>query len=61
MKRTVIAGLFSVLAGAGWAGGLSEPIVTPDVVVDATVDSAGNDNWVGVLLTFITIGLALGK
>jgi len=55
MKPILLAGTFAVCAGAAFAGGLHDPVVAPQVVHDAAVASAGSDEWVGVLLTFLTI------
>ena len=61
MKQIILAGTLGLAASASLAGGLSDPVVTPDVVIDATVESAGTDDWVIALMTFITIGWALGR
>jgi hypothetical protein len=58
MKKLLLAGSIFLMAGAAaYAGNLSDPIVTPDVVMDAAIETAGDDSWVGVLMVFLTIVL----
>ncbi len=57
MKKIFVALLFTAAAGAAVAGGYSDPIVVPDVVHADAVESAGSDDWVGVLMVFLTIVL----
>ncbi len=57
MKKIFVALLFTAAAGAAVAGGYSDPIVVPDVVQADAVESAGSDEWVGVLMVFLTIVL----
>lgn len=61
MRNLIIAGAFVLAATSVSAGGYSDPVVTPDVVMQETVKAAGDDNWVGVLMTLLTIGLAIAK
>ena len=60
MKNILFAGAFALAAFGANAGGYDDPIVTPpvvsaDVVMDDAVESAGSDEWVGVLMTFLTL------
>ena len=59
MKKLLLAGAFAFAATTATAGSLGDPVVTPTVTYDTVatdaVDSAGSDEWVGVLLTFLTI------
>jgi len=55
MKNIILAGAISMVAGAALAGGYSEPVMAPEIVIESAVESAGSDAWVGVLMTFITI------
>ena len=57
MKTVVLAAVIAITSGAALAGGLSDPVVAPEVVMQDTVQSAGNDDWAGVLVTFLTIVL----
>ncbi|KMW59716.1 hypothetical protein AIOL_004699 [Candidatus Rhodobacter oscarellae] len=55
MKKLILTGAFALLATSAFSGGLHDPVVAPDVVVVDAVESAGSDEWVGVLMTFLTI------
>ncbi len=60
MKNIILAGVISVMASSAFAGGYSAPtmegpVMAPEIVVESAVESSGNDEWVGVLMTFITI------
>ncbi len=57
MKKIFVALLFTAVAGAAVAGGYHDPIVVPDVVHADAVETAGSDDWVGVLMVFLTIVL----
>ncbi|MCG6904233.1 MAG: hypothetical protein LJE68_16290 [Rhodobacter sp.] len=59
MKQIVLAATFGLVASAAWAGGLSDPVVAPEVVLSQTVDSAGSDEWILALLVVLTIGLGI--
>ena len=59
MKHVLLAGALIFAAGVASAGGLGDPVVTPAVIADAAVESAGSDEWVLALLTFLTIGLGI--
>ena len=48
-------------AGAASAGGLGDPVVTPAVIADSAVESAGSDEWVLALLTVLTIGIGIAN
>ena len=61
MKQTILAGALVLTASTTLAGGLSDPVVEPEVVAEAAVATARTDDWVIALLTFITIGWALGR
>ena len=61
MKTLLLAGAFAFSTTAALAGGLHTPkgeatVVPPEIVMKDTVES-GSDEWVGVLLTFLTIVL----
>lgn len=55
MKNILLAGAFAITATTSWAGGVSEPIMEAEIVMEEAVASAGSDEWVGVALTFLTI------
>ena len=57
MKKIFVALLFTAVAGSALAAGYSDPIVTPHVVHVDAVETAGSDDWVGVLMVFLTIVL----
>ena len=60
MKKLVMALALVGSAVPALAGGLSEPAMDPAVVVAETA-SSGGDNWVGVLMTLLVFGAALGN
>ena len=55
MRSAILTGAFTLMAAAAFAGSPEVGVVDPDVISAAALDSSANDNWVGVLLTFITI------
>ena len=60
MKSLLLAGAFALSTTAAFAGGLHAPksdpiVVPPEVVVKDTEANAGDHEWVGVLMTFLTI------
>jgi len=55
MKNILLAGAFAVAATTSWAGNVSEPIMEAEIVMEEAVAAGGSDEWVGVLLTFLTI------
>ena len=59
MKQTLLAGAVILAAGAAFAGGYSEPVVEPEVVMEDAVASAGSDEWVLAMLVILTIGLGI--
>lgn len=55
MKPLFVVGILALTTSAALAGGLHDPVVTPEVVFEAAAETAGSDEWVGVLMTFLTI------
>ncbi len=53
MNRTLIAAAFVAAASSVSAGNMSDPVVEPEVVISETVKSAGNDEWVLGMMTFV--------
>jgi len=60
MKHTLFAIALSMTATSALATGPAPTYVEPQVVMADTVANA-NDNWAGVMLTFIVFALALGS
>ena len=62
MKNLICATAISLFAGAAFAGGyegtIIEPTVTPEVVIQDTVESSGSDDWVVAAMMFLTIVVA---
>ena len=59
MKNILLAGAFAVTASTSWAGGMSAPMIEPEIVIQETVATAGSDAWVGVLMTLLTVGMGV--
>ena len=57
MKKLLFAITLTVLATNVQAGGYKEPKMEPEIVIEETAASSGSDDWVGVLMTFLTIVL----
>lgn len=55
MKRIFFGIVFSCLASAAMAGGMTEPVMEP-AVVEAETASSGGDNWVGLLMLALVVG-----
>ncbi len=60
MKKLALAFVLSAAATTAFAGGTSEPVIEPEVIVAGT-SSSGGDNWVGILMTLLTFGTALSN
>jgi len=69
MKQILLASAISIAASTAFAGGYSDPVVTPEAVITDpvvtpeavitdTVETAGSDDWVIALMTFLTIVVA---
>ena len=58
MKKIFLATAFSAVALTARADGYSEPVIVPEIVVEDTVRSGGDD-WVVIMMTLVTIGAAL--
>ncbi len=54
MRFVVLTGMIALMTSAAIAGSPETATMDPDVISVAAVES-GNDNWVGVLMTFVTI------
>ena len=59
MKNVLLAGAFALASTSAFAGGYNDPKVEPTIdyglIEDAAVESANDDQWVGVLMTFLTL------
>ncbi len=59
MKKLVIAAALVATAGAAFAGGMSEPVMEPEIVTEVVETTAGTSGGVIVpLLILALIGLA---
>jgi hypothetical protein len=60
MKHTVLAVAFaaSLAAAPALAGGYAEPVMEPAVIAEAVT---ADHTWVGVLMTLLVFGAALGS
>lgn len=54
MKPILLAAVLSVAAVPVLAGGMAEPVTEPEVIVQDT-SSSGGDNWVGILLLLAVV------
>lgn len=64
MKNTIAAILSAAslsLAAPAVAGNLSDPVVTPDVVAEDTIENASSDNIQGLLAMMTLVLIIVGK
>ncbi|MDJ0629791.1 MAG: hypothetical protein QNJ44_16145 [Rhodobacter sp.] len=57
MKKVLLAAAFSLAATGVFAGSYGEPVMEPEIIIEETVASSGSDEWVGVMMAFLTIVL----
>ncbi|MEM1429778.1 MAG: hypothetical protein AAGG09_09995 [Pseudomonadota bacterium] len=56
MKKVALAVALSAAASTGFAGGLAEPVVEPEIIVEDTGTAGG---WVVPLLLLVLVGAAV--
>jgi len=56
MKKVALAAAFSLAASTGFAGGLDEPVVEPEIIVEDTGTAGG---WLVPVLLLVLIGAAV--
>jgi len=57
MKKVALAAALSMAATTAFAGGLDEPIVEPEIIVEDTGTAGG---WVVPVLLLVLLGAAAG-
>jgi len=60
MKNLLLASAMVFATSSAFAGGLTEPVyeptvMAPTIIEEAAIESANDDQWVGVFMTFLTI------
>jgi hypothetical protein len=55
MKKVALAAAFSLAASTAFAGGLDEPIVEPEIIVEDTGTGGG---WVVPVILLVLLGAA---
>ena len=61
MKNIFCACAFSIVATISFAGGYQEPVIQPEIVMTETAKSAESDEWVLIMMTLLTVGMAVVK
>lgn len=54
MKKVLLATTLVMFAGSAFAGGLSDPIVAPEVIMEDTAGSASHD-WLVPVMVLISL------
>ena len=57
MKKVLFAAALSLAASNALAGSYGEPVMEPEIIIEETAASSGSDEWVGVMMVFLTIVL----
>ncbi|MDJ0827085.1 MAG: hypothetical protein QNJ16_16450 [Rhodobacter sp.] len=55
MKNVLFAAAISLAATSAHAGSYGAPVIEPEVIIEETAASSSNDDWVGVMMAFLTI------
>lgn len=58
MKKVALAVALSAAASTAFAGGLDEPIVEPEIIVEDTGSSGG---WIVPVLLLVLLGVAVSQ
>lgn len=58
MQKTLLAGLFTVIAVAAQAGGMAEPVMEPTIIVETMEAASGSAPYLPIIIMALLVAVA---